>query len=302
MTKNEVIDIHGGWTSKNGKNKIQILQSLNKFEGFMGSPDDVKISLGNISERTLNFKQTWHKGKNKGAVATVYGTLTADNSTILLEFEGMRANGKTMKGKNAIFRDNISGSWKPSELSEGGDVWSFKLVNRFDISGDYWDSNTQEKVALKGHRDHRDVNFFTISLQPSDEGLNKEEKEIKGEYRRPNIILTLPPFLGDKSVMLDRKQQEALPNYAEYTRPLLNDESKSEVIFNPALTSFSSRKRPMRDESQAMCKQTSECHSEQHSQPMINPDDLRTALLSPDDVTVQNRIKQKTFCCCILLT
>merc|ERR550534_3565094 len=107
---------------------------MDKFEGYVGSPDDVKITLGTISGRTMNFKQTWHKGKNKGAVATVYGKLTTDRSTILLEFEGTRSNGKGMKGKNAIFRDSLLGSWTPMGLIENGDIWNFNLNdNKLDI-------------------------------------------------------------------------------------------------------------------------------------------------------------------------
>jgi len=144
MTQGGIVDIHGDWISRDGNNKINLIQTLDKFEGFVGNRDDVKITLGTISGRTLNFKQSWHRGRNKGAVATVYGKLTSDSSTILLEFEGMRANGKGMKGKNAIFRENLIGTWTPMGLSGNGDVWFFRLKNRLDITGYY-----ETKKALR---------------------------------------------------------------------------------------------------------------------------------------------------------
>jgi len=305
MTGSVSVDIDGKWTSEDGKQKVQIIQSSNKFEGYLGNPDDVKISLGVISERTLNFKQTWHKGRNKGAVATVYGMLTSDGSAILLEFEGCRANGKTMQGRNAIFRDNIIGSWIPADF-DGGDVWSFTLDNTLDIVGHYYDADLMKKTALSGKRCKKDPNYFTISIQ-SDEG----EKEINGVYRCPHIILTLPCQTGKRRLRLTRKLLETLPNNEEYNPPLQDVESYS--IFNPSLSSLSSRKRPIRDESKPMFKPaTSYSSPEIFKEPFSEREyGLKSALLSADFVAVQNsstptvRMEKKSipkkFCCCIIL-
>jgi len=302
----KLIDIHGRWTSEDGKQKVQIIQSANKFEGYLGKPDDVKISLGYISERTLNFKQTWHKGRNQGAVATVYGMLTSDGSAILLEFEGCRANGKSMKGRNAIFRDNLVGSWIPADINEGGDVWSFSLHNRLDVAGYYYDANLMKKMALQGKRCEKDPDYFTISVQ-SDE----EEKEIIGVYRCPNIILTLPSQRGKKSLKLTRKLIETLPKNREYNPPSLDLETVSHSIFNPSLSSLSSRKRPLRDESKAMCKPATSYSCPQiYREPFSQRDrGLKSSLLSSDFVAVQNYTPsfiekkpiRKKFCCCIII-
>merc|ERR1719320_793423 len=100
--------------------------------------------------RTLNFKQTWHEGVNKGAVATVYGKLSSDEGTILLDFEGMRANGRSMKGRNAIYRQSLVGTWVPMGMSGNGDVWRFALEpNRQDITGYFLHARFNERVELR---------------------------------------------------------------------------------------------------------------------------------------------------------
>jgi len=231
--------------------------------------------------------------------------LTSDGSSILLEFEGCRANGKSMKGRNAIFRDNLIGSWIPADINEGGDVWSFSLDNRLDIAGYYYDANLMKKMALQGKRCQKDPDYFTVSVQ-SDE----EEKEIIGVYRCPHIILTLPSQLGKKSLKLTRKLLETLPNNQEYDPPSLDIETISHSIFNPTLSSLSSRKRPLRDESKALFKPTSYSCPEIFREPFTGRDrGLKSALLSSDFVAVQNYTPslieknptRKKFCCCIIL-
>lgn len=284
MTSDEIIDIHGCWTSRDGKNKIHIVQVSNKFEGYVGT-EDVKISLGHVSERTLNFKQTWHKGLNKGAVVTVYGKLTSDNSTIILEFDGMRANGRGMKGKNAIFRENLIGSWAPMGMSGIGDVWRLNMKNRRDITG-YYKSKLKGRVVLKGQRNDEDINLFTLSIQAKD-GEWQEEK-IKGEFMCPNLKLALPPALGQKTILLRRKLPENMPKYEEYD-PLPIVPSDSEVWARG--TSFSSQKRPYRDESRVMYRV-----SRPYSEPPRPPEDLRTTLLPTKPPQ-----KTKSSLCCTFL-
>jgi len=289
MTAGKIININGGWTSKDGKNKINLIQTRDKFEGFVGDKDDVKITLGTISERTLNFKQTWHRGRNKGAVATVYGKLTSDNSTILLEFEGMRSNGKGMKGKNAIYRESLIGTWTPMGLSGSGDIWYFSLKNERDITG-YYETKLKERVLLRGQRSQKDVNFFTISLQRKNG--RWDVAKIKGEYRCPSIILAL----REKNVILGRKRQETMPRYEEYDPlPLSQEDSESEMIFCTNETSFSSRKRPFRNESKVMeNKNVQPYYSEPTRAPDSHPEDLRTRLLSAS-WRAENRTRKK--CC-----
>jgi len=296
-----MINIDGIWISKDGTNIIQLQQTVDKFEGFMGSPDNVRISLGRISDRTLNFKQTWHKGRNKGAVATVYGRLTNDDSAILLEFEGIRANGKGMKGKNAIYRKSLLGTWTPMDLDKSEDTWNFILKSRLLISG-YYESKHKERIILKGKRNHTDVNFFTISMQSSDR--DSKDEEINGEYRCPNIILTFPPSQGEKTLVLQRKLL-FLPKVKEYD-PLPTLEEKSGSI-NLSMNSASLRsaKRPYRDESQLTRSGPGpdQPTMEFPTDPFTKPDaDLRTALLSTVSVSVQERPKEKKCCncCCIL--
>jgi len=285
MTKCGIIDIQGGWTSRDGKNKINLIQTLDKFEGFVGDKDDVKITLGAISGRTLNFKQTWHSGRNKGAVATVYGRLTSDSSTILLEFEGMRADGRGMKGKNAIFRENMIGTWTPMGLTGSGDVWYFGLKNRRDISG-YYETKGRKRVSLKGQRSQKNVNFFTISLQKKNG--KSDMAKIKGEYRCPNIILSLP----DQNILLGRKRQEHKQNYAEYhPLPSAKEDSESEIIFHTNDASFSSQKRPYRNKSSS--KPQPETSNEPPRQIDSPPEDLRTRLL-PDPHQYE---KTRNTCC-----
>jgi len=292
MTEAGIIDINGGWTSKDGKNKINLIQTLDKFEGFVGDGDDVKITLGTISGRTLNFKQTWHKGRNKGAVATVYGKLTLDSSTILLEFEGMRANGRGMKGKNAIFRESLIGTWTPMGLSGSGDIWYFDLTNNVDITG-YYETKLKDRVLLRGQRSQKDVNFFTISLQR--ENGRWDKAKIKGEYRCPGIILAL----RNKNVILGRKRQEEMPRYEEYDpQPLTHEDSESEMIFCTNDTSFSSRKRPFRDDSKVMERKNAEpYYSETPKEPVDEPEDLRARLLVPTFKHSEKRTR-KICCCC----
>lgn len=297
MTSSEIIDIHGGWTSKDGKHKIQIVQTLDKFEGFVGSPEDVKISLGTISERTLNFKQTWHMGKNKGAVATVYGQLTSDSSTILLEFQGRQANGRGMKGKNAIFRENLIGSWTPYGRNGSGDVWSFNLENSQDITGYYKPNKAKEGVSLKGQRNHEDANFFTISLETSNKRENQATEEINGEFKCPRIILDLPTSLGKKSVLLIRKRQESLPKYEEYDPLPLVQEEEPEVFLNGKGKSFGPKLRPVRDDSAKMQKRASN-RGEKSSQNPGEPEDMRSRFLTT--VSHSSGRSHKKCCCTIM--
>jgi len=300
MASGKIIDIHGRWTSKDGKNKIQLMQSFDKFEGYVGSPDDVRISLGNISDRKLCFKQTWHKGKNKGAIATVHGYLTSDSSTILLEFEGTRSNGKGMKGKNAIVRESFIGMWTPMDLSESGDIWSFNLKGRWEITG-YYESNLKEKLDLKGERNHRDANFFTISVQSSN---GRWEEEIKGEYRCPSIILTLPPSLGDRTLLLERRKQfESLPSLKYHPLPLIQEKTEP-AFLSTKDTSTSSEKRPSRDQSNVDEKTSEHFDSQFPSKQYVGQpdDDLRTALLSTVSLPLQKRTSNKSSCCCCCIS
>jgi len=293
MTKGEIIDIHGVWTSRDGKNKINLIQTLDKFEGFVGNSDDVKITLGTISGRTLNFKQTWHKGRNRGAVATVYGMLTEDGSSILLEFEGMRANRRGMKGKNAIFRENIGGTWTPMGLSGSGDVWNFSLKNKRDISG-YYETKLKGRVLLRGQRSEKDVNFFTISLQK--ENGKWDDAKIKGEYRCPCIILTLE----NRNVTLGRKRQNPIPDWEEYAPlPSSQEDSESEMIFCTTDSSFSTMKRPFRDESMVMeYKNAQPYNIGLPKEPVSQPEDLRTRLLAP--VSLHSDKRTRKDCCCFI--
>jgi len=290
MTEAGIIDINGGWTSKDGKNKINLIQTLDKFEGFVGDADDVKITLGTISGRTLNFTQTWHKGINKGAVINVCGKLSSESSTILLEFEGMQANGIEMKGKNAIFRENLIGRWTPMGLSGSGDIWSFRLNNKVDITG-YYETKLKERVLLKGQRSPKDVNFFTISLQREDGQWNTAK--IQGEFRCPGIILRI----RDKNVILGRKRQEEMPRYEEYDPIASSQDSESEMIFCTK-TSFSSRKRPFsRNESKELeINNGKPYYSDSPKEPVDQPKDLRARLVVPTSKDLEERKRKK--CCC----
>jgi len=291
MAEVQVINIHGVWTSKCGKNKINFIQTQDKFEGFVGDQDDVKITLGTISGRTLNFKQTWHKGRNQGAVATVYGKLTSDSSTILLEFEGMRANGRGMKGKNTIYRNNLIGSWAPLGVVGCSDIWHFKLENRLDITGFCDNTKLNKRIPIKGQRSQSDDNFFTISMQ--EENGNWDTTLIEGEFKCPGIILTL----GSKNIMLKRKRLETMPKYEEYDPVSLSqDASESEIIFCTSENSFSSRKRPLRDESKVPEYKNEQAYKSEYANESPNqPEDLRARLLVPSSV---NSTTRKKYCCC----
>jgi len=302
MIAGDIVDINGVWTSKDGRNKINLIQTLDKFEGFVGDGDDVKITLGTVSGRTLNFKQTWHRGRNKGAIATVYGRLTSDSSSILLEFEGMRANGRGMKGKNAIFRESMIGTWTPMGLSGAGDIWCFNLKNKWDITGylknkrdtsGYNKTTLKNQVPLRGQRSQKDVNFFTISLQK--ENGEWDSTQINGEYRCPSIILAH----NGKNIILGRKRLEPMPKYNEYIPlPLSQDDSESEMIFCTNDTSFSSRKRPFRDDSKVMdCSNAPTYYSEPPKRSVSQPEDLRTRLLVPVSLHSGKRTRKK-YCCC----
>jgi len=297
MTRGEVIDIHGGWTSKDGKHKIQIVQTQDKFEGFLGSPDDVKISLGTISERTLNFKQTWHKGKNKGAVATVYGQLTTDSSTILLEFQGRQANGRGMRGKNAIFRENLIGSWTPYGSGSEGDVWTFDLTNNQYITGLFKPMRKKKEMVLKGKMNNWDTNFFTLSLQPSDGWSSQKTEEIKGEFRCPRIILDLPASLGQETILLVRKRQESLPKYEEYDPLPIVQEEEPEVFVNGKGASFGPKLRPVRDPSKVMRKLSN--RSDHSGKDSGHPEDIRARFLSTVSTVSSGRSHKK--CCCTVM-
>jgi len=281
-----MINIHGTWTSKTGKNKIRIIQNGDKFEGYVGNADEAKISLGTISKRTLNFKQTWHKGVNKGAVATVYGRLTSDNGNILLEFEGMRANGRGMKGKNAIYRDNLIGSWTPLSGSNG-ETWRFNLENKRDITGHYESVQIRDRMVISGQCDKDNGNYFTINLHMS----AGRQEAIRGEYRCPNLILCMPRSLGHQTVLLVRKPPEQMPQSEEYD-PDSQDNTKGESSLSRKNTSLSSTKRPIRYDSNVVS--APEKKFPIHSLPFDESqrEDLRTALLTP-----QTRRSQKQGCC-----
>jgi len=289
MTEAGIIDINGGWTSKDGKNKVNLIQTLDKFEGSVGDADDVKITLGTISGRTLNFTQTWHRGINKGAVVNVCGKLSSESSTILLEFEGMQANGIGMKGKNAIFRENLIGTWTPTGFSGRGDIWCFRLKNKVDISG-YYETKLKERVLLRGQRSQKDVNFFTISLQREDG--RWDTAKIPGEFRCPGIILRL----RNKDVILGRKRQEQMPRYEEYDPLTSSQDSESEMIFCTNV-SFSSRKRPSRNESKVMeINNVEPYYSDNPKEPVDQPKDLRARLVAPTSKDLEERKRKK--CCC----
>jgi len=290
MAEDQIINIHGVWTSKCGKNTINFIQTQDKFEGFVGDHDDVKITLGTISGRTMNFKQSWHKGRNQGAVATVYGKLTSDSSTIFLEFEGMRANGRGMKGKNTIYRQSLIGSWAPLGAVGCSDIWHFILENTWDITGFCDNTKLNKRIPLKGQRSRSDVNFFTISLQ-EDNG-TWDTALIEGEYRCPGIILSL----GHKNIILARKRLEKMPKYEEYDPvPLSQETSESEMIFCTSENSLSSRKRPLRDESKVPKCKNDKAYKSEYVDSRNQPEDLRARLLVPS--TVDRRARKK-YCCC----
>jgi len=280
-----MINIHGTWTSKNGKNKIRIIQNGDKFEGYVGNADEAKISLGTISKRTLNFKQTWHKGVNKGAVATVYGRLTSDNGNILLEFEGMRANGRGMKGKNAIYRDSIIGSWTP--LSGSSDeTWRFNMVNKREITGHYESVQITGRMMISGECDKENRKYFTIYLHMSPE----RQEAIRGEYRCPNLILCMPRSLGHQTVLLVRKPPEQMPQSEEYDpESQETTDGGSESQKDPSL---SSTKRPARYASNVVRKPEIKFPNQAQSFDNYQREDLRTALLPPETTRPQNQ-----FCC-----
>jgi len=291
MAEGQIINIDGVWTSKCGQNKINFIQTQDRFEGFVGDHDDVKITLGTISGRTMNFKQTWHKGRNQGAVATIYGKLTSDSSTILLEFEGMRANGRGMKGKNTLYRQNLIGSWAPMGVVGCSDIWHFKLENRWDITGYCDNTKLNKRIPLKGQRSKSDINFFTISLQ-EDNG-KWATTLIEGEYRCPGIILAL----GRRNLILARKRLEKMPKYEEYDPvPLSEEASDSEMIFCTNENSFSSRRRPLRDESKVPEYKNEQAYKSEYVNESRNqPEDLRARLLGPS--TVDRRTRKKCCCC-----
>jgi len=284
MKRGDIIDINGVWTSKDGRNKVHIIQSLDKFEGYVGSPEVVKISLGTVSKQTLNFKQTWLDGVNKGAVATVYGKLSCDGGTIILDFEGMRANGRAIKGWNAIFRESIVGTWVPKGISGSGEVWRFMLgLNNWDITGYFLQSKINERVEFKGQRYWSNENCFLILLPTYEkDGM----VEIPGEYKCPNIVLALPPNLGNKSIVLERKPVEFPPKFEEYEPvPRLQKDSSTTSMKS---VSLSSQKEPFRGESEVVYTTSSQL-------------DLRTALLVPTDVPSNKNHTFSQCCCCTVL-
>jgi len=280
-----MINIHGPWTSKNGKNKIRIIQEGNKFEGYVGNADEAKISLGTISKRTLNFKQTWHKGVNKGAVATVYGRLTSDNGNILLEFEGTRANGKAMKGKNAIYRDSIIGSWTPLSCSNG-ETWRFNLVNKRDIIGHFESVQRPDRLKITGQCDRENEDCFTIYLHT---GAGRREA-IRGEYKCPHLILNMPRNLGPQPVLLVRKSPEAMPQSEEYDPESLEQTEGGSATF--VNTSLSSGKQPARYASNALSAGGKEYPTKRQPSDEYQREDLRAELLSP------HLPKTGSGCCC----
>jgi len=289
MTIGDNIDINGVWTSKDGRNKIQIIQSLDKFEGYIGNPEEVKISLGTVSKRTLNFKQTWHEGVNKGAVATVYGKLSNDNGTIILDFEGTRANGRPMKGRNVIYRESLVGTWIPMGLGRSGDVWRFMLdSNRRDITGYFIHTRLGERVELRGQMNFSDNLFFIISLPSKEDG----RVEIQGEFRCPNIVLTLPPDLGNKTILLERKSPAFPTKFEEYEPASLMDDS-STTSGKPLPFSLSPQKQPFRGESEVVSEQLSKARST----PSSMPEDLRTTLLFAFDVPKRRQTHCECCCC-----
>lgn len=281
-----MINIHGPWTSKNGKNKIRIIQDGNKFEGYVGNAEEAKISLGTISKRTLNFKQTWHKGVNKGAVATVYGRLTSDNGNILLEFEGTRANGRAMKGKNAIYRDSIIGSWTPLSCANG-ETWRFNLVNKRDITGHYESVQIPDRMKISGKCERENENYFTIYLHMS----AGRREAIRGEYRCPNLILNMPRNLGHQTVLLVRKSPEAMPQSEEYD-PESIELTEGGYSISLIDTSLSSGKQPVRLDSNILSGAGKEYPTKRQPSDESQREDLRTELLS------RHLPKTGSGCCC----
>jgi len=288
-----MINIDGMWTSKNGLNKIRIIQSEDKFEGYVGNENMVKISLGTISERTLNFKQSWHKGVNKGAVATVYGRLTEDNAHILLQFQGMRADGREIKGKNAIYRDNFIGAWIPKG-GVSGDTWHFNLVNEREVTGHLHSKHFKDPMPIVGRRNQENGNFFVGYLQVS----SGSSEEIRGEYSCPNLILSLPRNLGNQHLFLVRKPPQRKPLYVEYEdESSSTKESMSNEINRVQSISLSSKKRPCRKESNIVNNQSMQpAPFLESSNNDLNREDMRSALLC--SYPLQAKEKRNSVSCC----
>merc|ERR1719419_1436402 len=108
-----------------------------------------------------------------------------------------------------------------------GDVWTFILdSNKQDITGHCINSILNQRMELVGKRNSKDGNFFKVSLLSSD----GRTTVIQGEYRCPNIILSLPPSMLNKIVILRRKPPEDLPMFEEYEpQPIPKDDYKAQA-------------------------------------------------------------------------
>jgi len=281
MSSTEVIDISGLWTSKAGNIKIHLNQTGDKFEGFVGSKDEIKISLGRISGQTINFKQTWHKGVNEGAVVTVYGTIADDTASIMMWYDGSKITGTRIEGRNFIYRDNFMGTWVPPNRS--GDIWSFCIKSGRDVSGQLVTKRSTKPVALTGQRDETNDNCFTFSME------SDRSKVIKGEYNCPNVTLSFPSSQGGmRKIKLSRKQESMNRKFQEYYPEKGDDEGEvknSEEVRSP---------RPVREESQFSGMSL---HSSANT-----TNDLRTPFLSSSygDKNKYKRSRRGTCVCCIV--
>jgi len=280
MSSAEVMDISGRWTSKAGNIKIHLTQTGDKFEGFVGSEDEIKISLGRISGQTINFKQTWHKGVNEGAVVTVYGTVANDAASIMMWYDGSRITGKRIEGRNFIYRDNFMGTWVPSNRS--GDIWSFIIKSGGDVSGQLITRRSTKPLALVGERDEANESCFTFSVE------SDMSKVITGEYKCPNVLLSFSSSAGGtRKLKLSRKQESMIKKFQEYLPKSCNNAGElqnSDNLKSP---------RPIREESQL---------SGMSTQSSANSNDLRTPFLSSSygDKNKQMGNARGPCVCCIV--
>jgi len=280
-TTEGLIDISGRWTSKAGNIKIHLSQTGDKFDGYVGSKDEIKISLGRISGHTINFKQTWHKGVNEGAVVTVYGTIANDKASIMMWYDGSRITGKRIEGRNFIYRDNFMGTWVPSNRS--GDVWSFIIKSGGEVSGQLLIRRSSKPLAIVGQRDEADEKVFTFSVE------SDRSKVITGEYKCPNVTLSFPSSQGGTRTMkLCRKQESMIRKFQEYFPEAGGHER--EVLNSAEVRS----PRPVREQSQFSGMST--------TQSSAGANDLRTPFLSSTygDRNKYMRNERGTCVCCIV--
>jgi len=278
MSSRKAIDISGRWTSKAGNIKIHLTQTGDKFEGFVGSEDEIKISLGRISGQTINFKQTWHKGLNAGAVVTVYGTIANDATSIMMWYDGSRITGKRIEGRNFIYRDNFGGTWVPANRS--GDIWSFVIKSGRDVSGKLITRRSSKPLALVGKQDEADDKCFTFSIE------SDMTKVITGEYKCPHVLLSFSSSAGGiRKLKLSRKQESMIKKFQEYL-PETNNQAgqvqNSDTLRSP---------RPIREESQLSGMSL-------HSS--VNTSDLRTPFLSSSYGDRNKHMRSARCVCCIV--